>query len=63
MTILIACGLKREAQILGGPGVRAIPGGGQSQALEAALLAAAEGAEAIVSFGIGVTASAVRMMP
>jgi hopanoid-associated phosphorylase len=53
VTILIACGLKREAQILGGPGVRVIPGGGQSQALEAALLAAAEGAEAIVSFGIG----------
>ena len=53
MTILIATGLKREAQILGGSGVLAIPGGGRSQALEAALLAAADGAEALVSLGIG----------
>jgi adenosylhomocysteine nucleosidase len=53
VTILIATGLKREAQILGGAGLRAIPGGGRAQALEAALLAAAEGADAIVSLGIG----------
>jgi adenosylhomocysteine nucleosidase len=53
VTILIATGLKREAQILGGPGLRAIPGGGRAAALEAALLAAAQGADAIVSLGIG----------
>ena len=53
MTILIATGLKREAQILGGPDLRAIPSGGRAAALEAALLAAAEGVEAIVSLGIG----------
>jgi adenosylhomocysteine nucleosidase len=53
VTILIATGLKREAQILGGPGLQAIPGGGRVGALEAALLAAAEGADAIVSLGIG----------
>lgn len=53
MTILIATGLKREARILGGPGLRAIPGGGRAQVLEAALLAEAEGAEAIISLGIG----------
>jgi hopanoid-associated phosphorylase len=53
VTILIATGLKREAQILGGPGLKASPGGGRSAGLEAALLAAAEGAEAIVSLGIG----------
>ena len=53
MTILIATGLKREAQILGGPDLRAVPSGGRAAALEAALLAAAEGVEAIVSLGIG----------
>jgi hopanoid-associated phosphorylase len=51
--ILAATGLKREAQILAGPGVLAIPGGGRSTALEAALLAAAaEGASGIISIGL-----------
>jgi hopanoid-associated phosphorylase len=51
--ILAATGLKREAQILAGPGVLAIPGGGRSAALEAALLAAAtEGASGIISIGL-----------
>jgi hypothetical protein len=53
VTILVATGLKREVQILGGPGVLAIPGGGQARTLEAALLAAAEGAEAVISLGSG----------
>lgn len=35
--ILIACGLIREARILAGPGVIAIPGGGNAVRLEAAL--------------------------
>jgi hopanoid-associated phosphorylase len=53
VTILAATGLKREARILCGPGVLAIPGGGQSAALEAALLAAAaDGASGLISIGI-----------
>lgn len=52
MSILIACGLKREATLLGGPGVVAIPGGGDAARLEAALEAAAGSAGAIVSAGI-----------
>lgn len=53
MRILAATGLRREAQILARPGVLAIPGGGRSAALEAALLDAAQtGAEAIVSLGV-----------
>ncbi len=35
--ILIACGLQRESKILTGPGVIAIPGGGNAVRLEAAL--------------------------
>lgn len=52
MTILVACGLQREAKILGGPGVIAIPGGGDSARLEAMLEAQATGAAIIVSAGI-----------
>jgi hopanoid-associated phosphorylase len=53
VTILVATGLKREARILTAPGVLAIPGGGRSAALEAALLAAAEqGATGVISIGI-----------
>jgi hopanoid-associated phosphorylase len=53
VTILAATGLKREARILTAPGVLAIPGGGRSAALEAALLAAAgEGAIGVISIGI-----------
>jgi adenosylhomocysteine nucleosidase len=54
VTILVVTGLKREAQILAGPGVVAIPGGGRTaEALEAVLAAEAAGAEAIMSMGIG----------
>jgi hopanoid-associated phosphorylase len=53
VTILVATGLKREASILAGRGVVAIPGGGRAAALEAALLAAAaEGASGVMSVGI-----------
>jgi hopanoid-associated phosphorylase len=51
--IIAATGLKREAQILAGPGVLPVPGGGRSAALEAALAAAAaEGASGLISIGI-----------
>lgn len=53
MRLLVATGLKREAELLAGPGVVALPGGGRAEALEAALLAAAEaGASVILSLGI-----------
>ena len=50
--ILIACGLQREANILRGVGVIAIPGGGDAVKLEAMLEAKAVGATMIVSSGI-----------
>ncbi|MBY0519332.1 MAG: phosphorylase [Sphingomonas sp.] len=50
--ILIACGLQREARILAGPGIVAIPGGGDGARLEALLEAQAAGAAMIVSAGI-----------
>jgi adenosylhomocysteine nucleosidase len=51
VTILVACGLQREAKELG-PGIDAIPGGGVSSALEAALEARIAGAHVVVSVGI-----------
>ena len=51
--ILAVTGLEREARLIRGPGVRAFAGGGRPQAaLEAALLAVAQGAEAIISIGL-----------
>ncbi len=50
--ILIACGLQREANILRGLGVIAIPGGGDAARLEAVLNGQAPGAAMIVSSGI-----------
>ncbi len=50
--ILVATGLQREARIVGGPGVLAVPGGGLSAKLEAALTAEAAHAEGIISFGL-----------
>jgi hopanoid-associated phosphorylase len=45
--------MKREAELLAGPGVVALAGGGRAEALEAALRAAAEqGASVILSLGI-----------
>ena len=52
VVILVACGLIREANILRGPGVIAIPGGGDATRLEAVLEAQAPGAAMIVSSGI-----------
>lgn len=52
MTILAATGLLREARILRGPGVRAIPGGGDQQRLEAELDRAAPEVRGIISIGI-----------
>jgi hopanoid-associated phosphorylase len=51
--ILAATGLTREARLIASPQVQPFAGGGQSAALEAALLAAAGGAEAIISIGLG----------
>ncbi len=50
--ILVACGLQREANILRGLGVIAIPGGGDRARLEAVLEGQAAGAAMIVSAGI-----------
>jgi hopanoid-associated phosphorylase len=53
VTILVATGLLREAQILAGPGVVVIAGAGRAEALEAALTATAPEAEGLISLGIG----------
>jgi hopanoid-associated phosphorylase len=53
VTILAATGLRREARIIEGPGVAVVAGGGRAEALEAALLSAAAGVEALISIGIG----------
>ena len=51
--VIAVTGLSLEARIAAGPGVRAIAGGGDVPALAAALeLAIAEGARAVMSFGI-----------
>lgn len=50
--ILAATGLTREARLIASPEVQVVAGGGRSAALEAALLAAAEGAEAVISIGV-----------
>lgn len=50
--ILIACGLRREAAILSGDGMIAIPGGGDAAQLEGALEARAAQATIILSCGI-----------
>ncbi|WP_419826608.1 phosphorylase [Sphingomonas sp.] len=51
MTLLVACGLKREARWLHAEGVEAVAGGGDEAALEAALEAAVPRARAIMSVG------------
>ena len=53
MRLLVATGLRREARILAGDGVTAIPGGGRAATLEAALAEAAPHAQAILSVGLG----------
>lgn len=51
--ILAATGLRREAEIIAGDGVRVVAGGGRGGALEAKLAKAAPEAEAIISLGLG----------
>ena len=53
MSILAVTGLKREARILAGPGVRVIAGGGDGARLARALEEAAPGAAGIISIGLG----------
>lgn len=50
--ILAATGLQRERRIVEGPGVRAIAGGGDGAALEAALERLAPQADGLISIGI-----------
>ena len=52
MTILAATGLAREAALIAGPGVTVVVSGGRADLLEQRLLAAADGATAVVSLGI-----------
>jgi hopanoid-associated phosphorylase len=55
--ILAAVGMRREARLVqrhgAGLGVRAVAGGGRSELLEQRLDAALEGAEAVISIGLG----------
>jgi adenosylhomocysteine nucleosidase len=52
MTILVATGLQRERQLLEGPGVKVVAGGGDAQRLEATLDRLAVGVQGIISIGI-----------
>ncbi|MEG3147313.1 phosphorylase [Sphingomonas sp. RT2P30] len=52
MTILVACGLTREARIIARPGLTVVAGGGDAARLEAALEAAAGGSTMLLSSGL-----------
>ncbi|MGY2735219.1 phosphorylase family protein [Sphingomonas sp. UYP23] len=52
MSLLVACGLHREAAIVARPGVVVVAGGGDSARLERELEAAVAGATAILSCGV-----------
>ncbi|TPG54933.1 phosphorylase [Sphingomonas glacialis] len=52
MTLLVACGLHREAAIIARPGVVVVAGGGDSARLERELEAAVAGAFAVLSCGV-----------
>ena len=52
MKLLAATGLRREAAILAGPDLVVVPGGGQGEALERALIAAAGGCAGLISIGL-----------
>jgi nucleoside phosphorylase len=52
VTILVACGLQREARIIARPGLTVVAGGGDAARLEGALEAAAAGATAVLSSGL-----------
>lgn len=51
--ILAAVGMLKEARLVQGPAVRPVAGGGRSDLLEQRLKAALDGAEAIISIGVG----------
>jgi adenosylhomocysteine nucleosidase len=51
VTVLAVTGLRREASILEGPGLKVVVGGGRSEALEV-LLAGETAAEGVVSIGL-----------
>jgi hopanoid-associated phosphorylase len=53
VTVLVATGLQREAALIARDGVMAVVSGGRSDLLEHRLRAAADGATAIISLGIG----------
>ncbi len=53
MTILAVVGMKREARLVERPGVRTVAGGGRADLLEERLRAALDGAEAVISIGLG----------
>lgn len=53
MTILAVTGLKREAEIAGGPGVVAVAGGGDAGMLAAKLDALHGDIKGVISFGLG----------
>ena len=52
MTILVACGLTREAAIIARPGLVVVAGGGDAARLERELEAAAGGVSAVLSCGV-----------
>jgi adenosylhomocysteine nucleosidase len=52
VTLLVACGLHREAAIIARPGVVVVAGGGDSARLEHELEAAVGGATAVLSCGV-----------
>lgn len=52
MKLLVATGLIREATILAGDDLVVVPGGGRSEALEQALIAAADGCAGCISIGL-----------
>jgi hopanoid-associated phosphorylase len=51
--ILAVVGMQREARLLVRPGVRSVVGGGRADLLEQRLAAALDGAEAVISVGLG----------
>jgi adenosylhomocysteine nucleosidase len=53
VTILAVTGLKREAEIAGGPGVVAVTGGGDSKSLAAKLGALHGDIQGVISIGLG----------
>ena len=51
--IIAVVGMTKEARLVQGPGVRVVIGGGRSDLLEPRLKAALDGADAIISIGLG----------